>query len=91
MGASLDHEKLLQAFEMLGRDLADQGKFIEVAVYGGSAIVLQFEWRRSTQDVGAVVREGFDEQDLASAAARVAAELDLDPAWLNDASACSRH
>ncbi len=81
----LDRERLSQAFQLLGEDLAGKGVFLEIAVYGGSAIVMQFEWRRSTEDVDAVVREGYDERALGTSVARVAERMGLPPDWLNNA------
>ena len=57
-----DKARLIGALERLGEDLLARGLFMELAIYGGRAIVLQFDWRRSTEDVDAVVREGYDEQ-----------------------------
>lgn len=85
MRRPLDAERLRQALEALGADLAARGVFVELAVYGGGAPILQFAWRRSTWDVDAVVRDGFDEAAMAPSVARVAGQMDLDPGWLNDA------
>lgn len=65
--------------------ISPRGDFVEFAVYGGGALMLQFSWRRSTWDVDAVVREGFDESAIAPSVARVAQQMDLDPGWLNNA------
>ena len=81
----LDRARLEKAFELLGEDLAGQATFIEIAVCGGSAIMLQFDWRRSTVDVDAVVREGYDEHRFAASVLRVANAMGLDPNWLNNA------
>ena len=85
MGEPLDRNKLRGAFRKLGEHLAGRGAFVELAVYGGSAIMLQFEWRLSTEDVDAVVREGYDEAVLAQSATEVARQMSLDPDWLNNA------
>ena len=85
MAQPLDHERLRQALEALGADLAARGVFVELAVYGGGALILQFAWRRSTWDVDAVVRDGFDEAAIAPSVAHVAGLMDLDPDWLNNA------
>jgi hypothetical protein len=85
MALAFDRTRLLQAFELLGADLSARGLFVELAVYGGGALMLQFAWRRGTDDVDAVVREGFDEAALAPSVARVAEELGLQPDWLNNA------
>ena len=51
MAGSITPERLAEAFTWLGRDLAIRGAFVEIAVYGGSALLMQFAWRRSTEDV----------------------------------------
>lgn len=85
MGGTLDADRLREAFELLGADLAAPGAFVEFAVYGGGAIMLQFAWRRSTEDVDAVVREGFDEALLAPSVERVGERIGLGRDWLNKA------
>jgi hypothetical protein len=65
--------------------LADHGQFVELAIYGGGALMLQFAWRRSTEDVDALVRAGYDEAALAPSVRRVAERMGLEPGWLNDA------
>ncbi len=82
---TFDRGRLVEAFEHLGRDLASRGVFLELAVYGGSAIMLHFAWRKSTEDVDAVLRPGYDERLLARSAERVAALMDLPDDWINDA------
>ncbi len=81
----LDRERLRQAFQLLGEHLAGRGHFIELAVYGASAILLQFDWRRTTEDVDAVVREGYDEAVLGPSLRHVAEHMQLSPDWLNNA------
>ncbi|MBB2962362.1 hypothetical protein [Methylobacterium sp. R2-1] len=85
MALALDRTRLLHALERLGADLSARGLFVEVAIYGGGALMLQFAWRRGTDDVDAVVREGSDEATLAPSVGRVAEELGLQPDWLNNA------
>lgn len=81
----LDRTKLQHAFGLLGEDLLARGLFIEIAVYGGSALMLQFEWRQSTEDVDAVVREGYDEALMVPSVVKVASQLGLEVDWLNNA------
>lgn len=85
MAQPLDRPRLLEAFEALGADLAEHGRFVELAVYGGGALMLQFAWRRATEDVDAVVRAGYDESALAPSVIRVAERMGLEADWLNDA------
>ncbi len=81
----LDRTRLKEAFGLLGEDLARRGLFLELAVYGGSALVLQFDWRQTTQDVDAVVTASYDERLLAPSLAVVASAMDLPGDWLNNA------
>lgn len=85
MGSILDSGGLIRAFELLGADLVRRGHFVELAVYGGGALMLQFAWRRTTEDVDAVVREGFEEAALAPSVRHVAEQMGLEPNWLNNA------
>jgi hypothetical protein len=48
-------DEIKQAFSIMGEFLRDEKTVGEIAVYRGSAILLQFRWRASTQDVDAVV------------------------------------
>lgn len=82
---AFDRDRLAEAFGHLGADLAGRGVFLELAVYGGSALMLQFAWRRGTEDVDAVLRPGYDERLLAPSVARVAEIMGLPGDWLNDA------
>lgn len=82
---AFDRDRLIEAFGHLGADLARRGRFLELAVYGGSALMLQFSWRRGTEDVDAVLRPGSDERLLAPSVARVAEIMGLPGDWLNDA------
>jgi hypothetical protein len=51
----LDKAKIDEAFRLMGQYLLDRKAFGEIAVYGGSAIILQFEWRLRSEDVDARV------------------------------------
>ncbi|MEA2822158.1 MAG: hypothetical protein QOJ86_4162 [Bradyrhizobium sp.] len=80
---SLDIGTITKAFGMMGRYLRERHTVGEIAVYGGSAILLQFPWRKATEDVDAVFRE--PEAAVKDAAAYAAAKLGLPDEWLNDA------
>ena len=49
-----DRTTLLDAFHALGRAAWAEGATIEIAVYGGSALMLMFDWRLATMDVDGV-------------------------------------
>ncbi len=85
MAALLDRDRLIEAFERLGADLAERGVFVELAVHGGGALLLLFEWRRTTDDVHAVVREAFGAFALAPSVPKVAAAMGVDLDWLQNA------
>jgi hypothetical protein len=59
------------------------GTLIEIAVYGGAAIVLAFDFRAATKDVAVVVTG--DPRPLRQLAAAVAREKGWDTDWMKDA------
>jgi hypothetical protein len=91
----LSREVLSQAFEVMGRYLSERSILGEIAVYGGSAIMLQFDWRRTTHAVVAVVLHADELGADAPSSARhevvgdavgyAALALDLGKDWLNRA------
>jgi hypothetical protein len=46
----LDRDKLLAAFDEIGRAAAAAGTTLQIAVYGGSALMLATNFRFSTED-----------------------------------------
>ncbi len=79
----LTKEDILKAFEEIGEIANERGVIIDIGVYGGSAIALQWEFRRSTRDVDIVVFG--DPQFLREAAATVADRHGWPDNWINDA------
>jgi hypothetical protein len=47
----LTDQVIRRAFSIMGEFLRDRKTVGEIAVYGGSAILLQFDWRTTTHDV----------------------------------------
>ena len=80
----LTREDLESAFLRLGRKALADGKVVEIAVYGGSAILLTFPARAATKDVDAVLTA--DPAWIRAAAREVAQELGAGwpEDWLND-------
>lgn len=82
---------LQQALRALGETLAHRGQAVEVAVIGGSGLLLLRILDRPTRDVDLVACIEAGElmpvaslpQDFHEAAAAVAADLGLDPQWIN--------
>jgi hypothetical protein len=77
-----NRQSLEQAFHELGRRAHAEGKTIEIAVYGGSALILTYDWRIATRDVDAVFEA--DRQTVRRLAAEIAGEIGWEPDWLND-------
>lgn len=51
MAAAFDRDQLLAAFDRIGRAAAQAGTRLEIAVYGGSALMLASNFRFATEDV----------------------------------------
>jgi hypothetical protein len=77
-----DRVTLLNAFREFGRGAWAEGRTIEIAVYGGSALMLIFDWRVATKDVDGVFEA--DRDTVRRLAARVAEEYGWPSDWLND-------
>ena len=78
----LSVQDLNDALTEIGRLAYAQGKAVEIAVYGGSALMLASNFRIATQDVDAVADT---DQDLVNRLARdIAAERGWPQDWLSD-------
>ena len=51
MSAAFDRDALLDAFDRIGRAAAQAGTKLQIAVYGGSALMLASNFRFATEDV----------------------------------------
>jgi hypothetical protein len=80
--AGFTRDDLEQAFAALGEKARAAGKIVEIAVDGGSALVLIMPGRSATKDVDAVI-DG-DTSWVRRAAAELAEERGWPPDWLND-------
>jgi hypothetical protein len=82
----LDRAKIEEAFRIMGRYLLERHALGEIALYGGSAMLFQFDWRQTSEDVDARIISG--DHGLISAAAEAAArQLNLPRSWLNESVA----
>src|ERR1700728_1685108 len=77
-----DRQALEQALDELGRRARTEGKTIEIAIDGGSALMLTYDWRLATKDVDAVFEA--DRQTVRRLAREIAEEYGWNPNWLND-------
>ena len=77
-----DRAALLVAFNELGRLAWAEGATVEIAVYGGSALMMLYDWRAATKDV-----DGVFEQDrliVRRLIVTVAEQHGWPLDWLND-------
>lgn len=73
---------LHEAFMELGTRARNEGKVIDLAVYGGSALILASNFRVSTRDVDAVAEGNQD--TIARLAEEIARARNWPSDWLND-------
>lgn len=86
-GKDLDRAKIEEAFRIMGRYLLERGTLGEISIYGGSAILFQFDWRRTSEDVDARIISGGHHGLVTQAAEQAAKQLDLPRSWLNESVA----
>lgn len=79
---SFDLVALEYALTELGRRSYEAGRTVEIAVYGGSALLLTLNRQMNTADVDAVFEK--DKDFVKNLAARMAAEFGWEENWLND-------
>lgn len=85
MSAAFDRDALLDAFDQIGRAAALAGTRLQIAVYGGSALMLASNFRFATEDVDIADIGQQWPVWLAEAVERIATQNDWSPTWLNDA------
>ena len=76
-------ETLHDALTELGQLARAEGKVIDVAIYGGSALMLASNFRLSTRDVDAVADDD-GQRVIERLAATIAQRRGWSPDWLND-------
>src|ERR1700736_5903238 len=80
----LDRTRIEQAFRIMGQYLLDRKVLGEIAIYGGSAILFQFDWRKTSQDVDARVISDSNHGLVIEAVREAAKQLDLPHSWLSE-------
>src|SRR2546430_2230646 len=84
MARALSRDKLLDAFDEIGRAAAAVGIQLHIAVYGGSALMLASNFRFSTQDVDVSKLEQPWPEWLRQVVGTLAAKNGWQPDWFND-------
>jgi len=77
-------------FYVLGRELADKGPFVEIAVAGAATTVQLFDWAAVDGPTDLHVQEVPFDGILGPLSAEVAGRLDIAEAWLEDAVGLTR-
>ena len=83
----LDRAKIEEAFRLIGQYLLDRKTLGEIAIYGGSAILFQFDWRKSSLDVDARVTSAHNHGIIIDAVHEAAKQLHLPRSWLDESVA----
>jgi hypothetical protein len=79
---TMDKPQLEKALTLLGKLLRERRVAGEIAIFGGAAIVLGFEFRNATQDVDAMILQGHGQ--VVKAQQEVGDMLGLPQDWLNE-------
>jgi hypothetical protein len=80
----LNRAKIEEAFRIIGQYLLDRKTLGEIAIYGGSAILFQFDWRKTSLDVDARVTSEHNHGIIIDAVHEAAKQLHLPRSWLNE-------
>lgn len=84
MSAAFDRDALLDAFDSIGRAAADAGTKLQIAVYGGSALMLASNFRVATEDVDVSKLERPLPDWLERTTAEIATRNGWSADWFND-------
>jgi len=82
--AILDAQRMRVLFNEIGKRFAARGQVAEIAVFGGSALILMFDFRESTRDIDYVQIKG-GMREMATIAEDIAHREGLPQGWFNDA------
>jgi hypothetical protein len=85
MGVAIDREELLWAFDRLARAAVAAGARLEIAVYGGSALMLASNFRYTSEDVDVSLLSQPWPEWLQATVMEIAAARGWSPEWFNDA------
>ena len=78
-----DRDTIIELLTELGRRLSAKGVAGRLYVVGGAAMALEFDTRRTTRDIDAVLHP---RTTVADEAASMALDLGLPPGWLSECS-----
>ena len=84
MAKALDRDTLLNAFDRIGRAAVAAGTKLQIAVYGGSALMLASNFRFATEDVDVSELEHPLPGWLAKVVSEIARQNNWQDDWFND-------
>jgi hypothetical protein len=84
MSAAFDRDALLDAFDRIGRAAAQAGTKLQIAVYGGSALMLASNFRFATEDVDVSKLEHPLPDWLDTVVREIAQQNSWEEDWFND-------
>jgi hypothetical protein len=84
MAKALDRDAVLDAFDRIGRAAVAAGTKLQIAVYGGSALMLASNFRFATEDVDVSELEHPLPAWLAAVVQEIAKKNDWQDEWFND-------
>jgi hypothetical protein len=84
MSAAFGRDALLDAFDQIGRAAVQAGTKLQIAVYGGSALMLASNFRFATEDVDVSELEQPLPDWLAAVVHKIAEENNWQDDWFND-------
>jgi hypothetical protein len=84
MSAAFGRDALLDAFDQIGRAAVRAGKKPQIAVYGGSALMLASNFRFATEDVGVSQLEHPLPEWLSVVVSEIARKNQWQDDWFND-------
>jgi hypothetical protein len=85
MSTGFDRDSLLDAFDQIGHAAVQAGTRLQIAVYGGSALMLASNFRFATEDVDIADIGGQWPDWLSEVVQRIANQKNWSATWLNDA------
>jgi hypothetical protein len=85
MSVAFGRDALLDAFDRIGRAAVEAGTKLQIAVYGGSALMLASNFRFATEDVDVSELPRPLPEWLARTVQEIAEEQDWQDNWFNDA------
>jgi hypothetical protein len=84
MSAAFGRDALLDAFDQIGRAAVRAGKKLQIAVYGGSALMLASNFRFATEDVDVSQLEYPLPEWLSAVVSEIAKKNHWQDDWFND-------